>query len=288
MPEADERVKPRVQAVEEAIQHALQGRWQEAADLNQELLERFGPDEDANNRLGKALLELGRLEEARDAYARTLELNPLNPVAVRQRQKITGLLEARETVPAAAQPLDVNVFTEEPGRTALTRVPLPELETKVTVAPGDPLSLELVDDQLRLRTARGVDLGAVEAKLARRMLRFVRGGNRYAGAVTHVEDGGVQVIIRETYQAPAFAGTLTFPIRKTRETEYRAYAKDVLVARDRVPALAPEEEEGVLLVTTPEEEAAGGGEEEEPVEDAGLEEIGEPDEDEDVRPEDEY
>ncbi len=289
MSEALERVKPRLQAVEEAIQHALQSRWQEAADLNQELLDRFGPDEDAFNRLGKALLELGRMEAAGAAYAHSLEINPLNPVAVRQRAKIIGLQAARETVPTAAAPVNVNVFTEEPGKTALTRLPLPESEAPVPVAPGDPLTLELIGDQLQLRTARGVNLGAVEAKLARRMIRLVKGGNRYAGAVTHVEDQGVQVIIREVYQAPGLAGTLSFPIRKTRESEYRPYAKDVLVQRDRgTPAAADDDEDGAdPLASVPVGAEAPDVEDDEPPLDSGLEEIAEPD-DEDGRPEDEY
>jgi len=287
--EAEDRVKPRVQAVEEAIQHALQSRWQEAADFNQDLLDRFGADEDAYNRLGKALLELGRLDEAQAAYAHSLELNPLNPVAARQRGKIAGLLAARETVPTAAQPVDVNVFTEEPGKTALSRLPLPEAQTKVTVAPGDPLTLELVGDQLRLRTARGVDLGTLEAKLARRLLKLVRGGNRYAGAVTHVEDGTVQVIIREVFQAPELAGTLSFPIRKSRESEYRPYAKDALVQRERGPVAVrdDEDERPDPLAAAHADPPDADTEDEEGALDAGLDEIAEPDDD-DTRPEDEY
>ncbi|HVA21468.1 MAG TPA: tetratricopeptide repeat protein [Candidatus Micrarchaeia archaeon] len=289
MSEAEDRVKPRVQAVEEAIQHALQSRWQEAADFNQDLLDRFGADEDAYNRLGKALLELGRLDEAQAAYAHSLELNPLNPVAARQRGKIAGLLAARETVPTAAQPVDVNVFTEEPGKTALSRLPLPEAQTKVTVAPGDPLTLELVGDQLRLRTARGVDLGTLEAKLARRLLKLVRGGNRYAGAVTHVEDGTVQVIIREVFQAPELAGTLSFPIRKSRESEYRPYAKDALVQRERGPVAVrdDEDERPDPLAAAHADPPDADTEDEEGALDAGLDEIAEPDDD-DTRPEDEY
>jgi len=287
--EVQDRVKPRVQAVEEAIQHALQSQWQDAADLNQELLDRFGPDGDAYNRLGKALLELGRADDALAAYTHTLEMNPLNPVAVRQRAKIAGLLAARETVPTAAAPVDMHVFTEEPGKTALTRLPLREGDNPVRVAPGDPLTLELVGDQLHLRTSRGIDLGQVEAKLARRMLKFVRGGNQYAGAVTHVEDQGVHVIIREVFQAPQFAGTLSFPIRKTREAEYRPYAKEVLVPRERPAPVLVDDDDLEPAATIPVSGEGGDGDDDDDdgIEETGLDEVVEPD-DEDGRPEDEY
>src|SRR5437588_4029554 len=73
-----ERVKPRAVFVEEAIQLALDSRWQEALTVNRQLVERHGPDEDTYNRLGKALSELGEHQEALDAYQHALEINPLN------------------------------------------------------------------------------------------------------------------------------------------------------------------------------------------------------------------
>ncbi len=268
--------------MEDAIQLALQSRWQEAADLNQDLLERFPPDEETYNRLGKALLELGRLEEAVAAYGRSLELNPLNQIAARQLRKLEELRGAEEVVPATASELDVNVFTEEPGRTAVTRVVLPEGDSPIRVSPGDPLTLELVEDRLVLRTARGVDLGTVEPKLARRVLRLVRQGNRYDGAVTHVDESGIQVILREAYQDPSLAGTLSFPIRKTREAEYRPYAKEPLLRREPVVAIPDLE---------PVDAPAVGGDDDElddPGADSGLDEVDSFEDDDEGRPEDEY
>ena len=271
--------------MEDAIQLALQGRWQEAVDLNQDLLDRFPPDEETCNRLGKALLELGRLDAAGAAYTQALDLNPLNQIAARQLGKLEELRGAAETVPATASELDVNVFTEEPGKTALTRVVLPDGDSSTRVSSGDPLTLELVDETLVLRTARGVDLGTLEPKLARRLLRLVRQGNRYDGAVTHLDEGGVQVILREAYQAPELAGTLSFPIRKSREPDYRPYAKEILRPREPVSVVVdPDVAPG----------SAAGGDDEDELEDPGIEggldEIVsfEDDDDDDRRPEDEY
>ena len=78
---AEERVKPRSLYVEEAIQAALESRWSEALAINQALLERHGVDEDTHNRLGKALTELGRLDEALEAYSSSLQINPMNLIA---------------------------------------------------------------------------------------------------------------------------------------------------------------------------------------------------------------
>ena len=58
--QAEDRAKVRRQQAEAAIQLALQGRWDEAANLNKSIIGVFPTDVDAYNRLGKAMTELGR------------------------------------------------------------------------------------------------------------------------------------------------------------------------------------------------------------------------------------
>src|SRR3989304_2416802 len=66
--QAEDRAKVRRQQAEAAIQLALQGRWDEAADLNRSIIGLFPTDVDAYNRLGKAMTELGRYGGGREAY----------------------------------------------------------------------------------------------------------------------------------------------------------------------------------------------------------------------------
>ena len=83
MAEFAERIKPRAQYVDEAIELALANRWTEAVQVNRGIIDRFGPDEDTLNRLGKAYTELGQLDEGIEAYKGTLKMNPVNPIAVK-------------------------------------------------------------------------------------------------------------------------------------------------------------------------------------------------------------
>ncbi|MGH7609189.1 MAG: hypothetical protein ACREOD_04500 [Candidatus Dormibacteria bacterium] len=286
MAEASDHPKSKIQAAEEAVQLALASRWVEALAANDELVERFGLDEETSNRRGKALLELARLDKALAAYQATLELNPANPIAIRQAAKVKELRQAKGQVGTASAALDVNVFTEEPGKTAITRlIPVEGVDPAAIVA-GDPVEVAVGEDTVTVRTLRGVDLGGVEPRLAQRIAKLSRGGNRYTGAVTHVDDTGAQVIFREVYQAPELAGTVSFPVRKGRESEYRAYVKETLVSRDHEPPIGVEDEDAVVEPVVPardqlEEgfsEFDDGEEEEDPPEEA----------DEDARPEDEY
>ena len=67
--------------------------------------------------------------------------------------------------------------------------------------------LKIEGDGIVAETSRGVRLGTLEPKLARRITKFMRGGNRYQAGVTSCEGNIVKLIVRETYQDPRFAGS---------------------------------------------------------------------------------
>ena len=78
---AEDEAKLKRQRAREAIALAMQGRWEEAVEVNQGILDVFPTDVDAYNRLGKAFTELGRFSEAGDAYASSLAIVPNNTIA---------------------------------------------------------------------------------------------------------------------------------------------------------------------------------------------------------------
>jgi Flp pilus assembly protein TadD len=83
---------------EQAVELALLGRWDEAVQMNLRILELFPDDIGAQNRLGKAYRELGRLEEAVTAYEESLKRQPSNPIA---RKNLTALYTALDREPQA-------------------------------------------------------------------------------------------------------------------------------------------------------------------------------------------
>ncbi len=285
MPDVRDHPKSKIEAAEAAVRLALGSRWEEALAANDELAERFGLDVETSNRRGKAMLELGRLQDAQGAYQATLELDPANQIARRQLAKINELQQAKGQVGPTAAAVDVNVFTEEPGKTALARLILTPGVDPAAITPGDPVEVVVGEGTVTVRTRRGVDLGGVEPRLSQRIVKLTKGGNQYAGAVTHVDQGGVQVIFREVYQAPELAGTVSFPVRKGREHEYRPYVREPLAGRGHEPAVE-DDEDGLAEAGSgaTEDLEEGFTEFEEPAE----EPLEEDDPDEDARPEDEY
>lgn len=244
---AGENLKPRSQYADEAVQLAVQGQWEEAVDLNRVILDNYGPEEQALNRLGKALTELGRLEEAKQAYVESLGLNPLNPVAQKNAQKLDLLLQSKEAVKAGLAKVDLNLFVEEMGKTTITALEGVPAEVGTKVAPGDVADLKIEGDTIGVETLRGVRVGVVEPKLARRLITFMKGGNKYQAGITAVDNGTVRLIIRETYQDPSFVGKPSFPMRARRSgtPEFRPYAKESLLSRE-VEIFTGEDEDEVL------------------------------------------
>ena len=251
MAEVPERTKTRTQLVEEAINAALDRSWQTALELNQEIAERFGVDEETHNRLGKAYTELGKLDDALTAYRATLELNPLNAIAIKNVNRLEALIEEKADLPKGQAAVDINLFVEEMGKSALANVVLEKGFDPALVAPGDQVELVAAGDTLKVVSSARKTIGSVEPKLARRVLKFMGGGNKYAAVVATGEEASLRIIIRETYQAAEFAGQPSFPASKSQE--FRAYAKDSLLRDVETDDLAGEDGD---------ERRAGGAEDE--------------------------
>ncbi len=249
--ETSEHLKPRSQYAEDAVQLAIAGKWDEAVKLNRFIIESFGADEETQNRLGKALSELGKLKDAKASYEAALKINPMNSIAKKNAARINALLHQKEGLKVGGTRVDLNLFVEEMGKTVITTVDAaPKDDICSKVAAGDVAELRVEGDGIAIETSRGVRLGLLEAKLARRLIKFMRGGNRYQAGVTSCDGNTVKLIVRETYQDPHFVGKPSFPMRRKREVEFRPYTKESLLSRG-VEVFPVDEEEEETLVEAP-------------------------------------
>lgn len=227
----EERLRAKRHLTDRAIALAMASRWEEAARVNRELLELFPDDVDSHNRLGKALTELGRLDEAREAYSRAASLDPTNVIATKNLQRLSKL--AAET-PVSAGPtrVDPSLFIEESGKTVITSLQnTPGSAALAKLTAGDLLDLRPNEHTMRVVTSTGEAVGQLEPKLAKRLIDLLTGGNRYQVAVTSVDEQTVRVIIRETYKSPKMAGKVSFPSKAPSEV-FRGYIKDSLLKYD--------------------------------------------------------
>jgi len=89
----------RKQWTAQAVELALQGNWDGAVQANQHLIETYPDDVHARNRLGKALSELGRHEEALEVYEQCLKAQPSNNIARKRLAELYALLKREPPAP---------------------------------------------------------------------------------------------------------------------------------------------------------------------------------------------
>jgi Flp pilus assembly protein TadD len=103
------------QLAAQAIEHALNGRWDEAIHPNQQLVEMSPDDSQARNRLGNAFMQLGRYEEALETYEQCLQRQPSNNIARKKTAELYALLKREPPAPLAAlgSPLELSEGEDE-------------------------------------------------------------------------------------------------------------------------------------------------------------------------------
>jgi hypothetical protein len=234
---ADDRTRLfRRQRTQQAIHLAMQGQWQEAATVNRAIIAVFPNDVDAYNRLGKALTEIGRYSEAREAYSKTLELDPINSIAQKNLARLATLDEGGPVQAEGGQKLSPQMFISEMGKTGMTVLTRPATKTAARMTAGDQVFLRRQNNTLVVESSQGEYLGEIEPKLGMRLIKLMEGGNQYAAAIATLNQDDIRVIIKETFQHPSQVGRLSFP--PMAGDAFRAYTKEGLVRRD-----AEEEEE---------------------------------------------
>jgi tetratricopeptide (TPR) repeat protein len=223
-----ETTRLRRQRVEQAIQLALESRWKEAAALNRSLISMFPSDVDAYNRLGKALMEMGEYDDARMAYQRALELEPLNTIARKNLERLEVRAKAAAAQGDGTRKIAPSLFIADTGKTGVATLKAVASEALGRLTEGDTVELRPQDNTLAVVTPDGAYVGRLEPKLGLRLLRLMDGGNRYLAAVASLSEQ--RVIIREIYQHPSQQGKPSFPA--TGGETVRPYVKERLVRRD--------------------------------------------------------
>jgi hypothetical protein len=240
----EEQVRLRRQRSKQAIALAMQGRWREAVAANEEIIASFPGDVDAYNRLGRAHIELGDYILAKEAYARTMELDPYNIIAQKNLQRLAYLGEGAGEEDDSDR-VEPQHFIEETGKTGVVALyRLAPLAVLAKMGAGDKVYLKIDGAGLNVENGRGEYLGQVEPKHGQRLIKLIGGGNRYSAAIVSASEERVTVIIREVYQDPSQAGQLSFPPRGAESL--RPYLSDKMLRREleNIETMADESVDG--------------------------------------------
>ncbi len=235
----------------EAVDLALKGEWERAAQVNRAILELFADDVEAMNRLVKALIEMGSYAEASSVLDHLVEVAPYNNIARRNRTRLeqirgSSVAASRHTRRVTGAP---QLFIGESGKSATTLLRQTPLRlSPALVSPGDPVLLRLEHHALNAYADDGQYLGQVDPRLGHRLSRLIEGGNTYAAAVVGVNGEGISVIIHETHRDRSLQHVASFPTRAAPLPEPRIERDDGLGVRLTADEeiVSDEDEEGMI------------------------------------------
>ncbi|MBK6663382.1 MAG: hypothetical protein IPG47_11815 [Thermoflexaceae bacterium] len=222
----DERARLRKQMSDQAVKLAISSRWDEAVSVNREFIRVFGEEAEAYNRLGKALSEVGQVSEARKSYGRSLEIEPTNTIARRNLDRLGTMRDSAASAAAPSQ-LDTRLFIEESGKAAVATLQAVNAETAALLDAGDLVDLQVQGNAVNVVNMSGEYIGMVEPRIGLRLSKMMEAGNQYSAAL--LATGDVRVMIRETFQAPAMIGRVSFPQAVRSNAEVRAYTRKGLL-----------------------------------------------------------
>ena len=225
-PSADAGLRVRALS-DQAVAAALDADWTRAVELNAKILEAAPDDIEARNRIGRAYIEQGKLEQAKASFAEVLKAEPYNSIAIRGTQRTTALLEHHGKSVTTKTKTQPRLFIEDMGKTGILRLinPAPA-HILARYSTGAECELREQEGLLAVHASDGELLGFLEPKVGRRLIDLIRTGNQYVAAMVSNDQANARVAIREVFQSAENTSRISFPgHHRPAETKERAYIK---------------------------------------------------------------
>ncbi len=203
---------------QQAVSQALSGNWQEAAKLNQAILDTSPEDTGAMVRLAKALIELGQSEKAKKVLVKVLEIDPYNGIATKSLVKLSSFKKQVNTSHSRINP---ELFLEEPGKTKLVELThLGDPKVILQFDPGDEVRLIPGTHTVTISSLLGgKNLGRLPDSLGFRVKNLMAEGFLFQALVKSVSQDCLKIFIREVSRPAGAENTIPFPVERSEYEE---------------------------------------------------------------------
>ncbi len=235
---------PRLQ---QAIDSALAGQWQKAVEINLELFEEYPEDLSILNRLGHAYTELGQVNKASTTYKKVLEIDPYNPIAKKNIEKLSTLRGASLKPKESSRILDPDMFLEEAGKTkTIEVVDLAMPKVLINLRVGDSISLAANKNDVSVVSEDGRRVGKLDSSWGQEIAMASSLGSKFESIVKAIrvgktpKDSSLSVFVKETTRSKKLAHPI-FPIDST----FTPFVREETLAyiKEETPAQAENQEE---------------------------------------------
>ena len=199
---------------EQAIDAALDSRWEDALKLNKKILKVDPLNVDALTRLARVYFEMGRLPLAKRYYLEVIKIDPYNPIALKNLKIIKSFKPNGH--PAMIHinmgtKLSASLFLQEPGKTKIVNLLKVAEPQKLSQAYcGMPVEMVIKSRKITIVDGYGNYLGVLPDDISHHLVRLLKGGSRYALFIKSIKVNGLAVLIKETFRSKRFKNQPSF------------------------------------------------------------------------------
>ncbi|MEO6508337.1 MAG: tetratricopeptide repeat protein [Patescibacteria group bacterium] len=200
---------------QQAVNAAIAQKWEDAVIFNEKILDEDHSNIGATLRLGYAYLQQEKMKESRKYYQKALKLQPKNPVALENLERITILEESAggksPSIKIKAN-LDPNMFLEVPGKTkSVTLVNLGQKNHLAELDIGERVEIKLRKRKVEVRTLDGDYIGYLPDDVSKRMIYFMEADSTYSAYVKEANSTKVVLFVKEDTKGEKVAHYSSFP-----------------------------------------------------------------------------
>lgn len=199
----------------QAIQTALGGDWNTAIQLNEEVLKEEPEDVETLNRLAFCYTVVGKVKEAKNTYQKVLEIDRLNPIALKNLKKLNADKASNFSANAAvfsSHSLDT-LFLEESGKTKIVDlVNISDPKILAHLITGESLQLRVKRLKIFVLDQKNQYIGVLPDNIGKRLIKFIKGGNTYEAYIKSADKNKVTVFVKETKRVSRFKNQPSFVV----------------------------------------------------------------------------
>src|SRR5258708_3052349 len=159
-----------------AIQATLEGNWELAITINEEILKEDPQDIETLNRLAFAYIIIGKKTHAENVYKKVLEIDIFNPIAIKNLNHLHTVSSFNATTTQHMK----NIFLEESGKTkivSLINTAPPKIMQSLQI--GQTLQLCIKRLKIFVLDEQNQYIGMLPDNISQRLIKFIKGGNVY-------------------------------------------------------------------------------------------------------------
>lgn len=206
---------------QQAIDAAISLQWQQAIELNNQIIKIDPENDSVYLRLGFIYLQQKDIAKAKRFYSKALRIQPKNAVALQNLERIRVLEKAKSSKDKDERvAFDPDLFIEATGKTKM--VALANLGQKSVLASltiGQPVELKIKKRRVEVRTMSNDYIGTLPDDLSKRLIFFLKAKSIYVTYIKEATLTKVIVFIKEEKKGKSVMHQISFQQNIQRKVE---------------------------------------------------------------------